>query len=132
MGFAPIVLVLPVPKKVALGGSQVTIGWSDGHASLHSNRRLREACPCAVCAGEPPAIGVSRVIPLIVAAPEGVFAERYSMVGRYAIAFAWSDGHSTGIYPYEYLLEMCECDSCVEKQAGHKVGQGGLISEGSR
>jgi DUF971 family protein len=121
---------LPVPRKVSLGGSQVAIEWSDGHRSVHSNARLREACPCAMCAGEPPAIGVSRVIPLMVAAPEGIAAERYSMVGRYAISFAWSDGHSTGIYPYPYLLEMCECPACAAKAAGRKVGQGGLISEG--
>jgi DUF971 family protein len=81
-----------------------------------------------MCAGEPPAIGVGRVIPLIVAAPSGVFATRYQLVGRYAISFAWSDGHSTGIYPYEYLLEMCDCETCAAKTAGRRVGQGGLIS----
>jgi DUF971 family protein len=123
---------LPVPRKVSLGGSEVAIDWSDGHRSVHSNARLREACPCAMCAGEPPAIGVSRVIPLMVAAPEGVSANRYSMVGRYAISFGWSDGHSTGIYPYSYLLEMCECAACAAKAAGPKVGRGGLISEGSQ
>jgi DUF971 family protein len=121
---------LPVPRKVSLGGSQVTIEWSDGHKSVHPNARLREACPCAMCAGEPPAIGVSRVIPLMVAAPEGITAGRYSMVGRYAISFGWSDGHSTGIYPYEYLLEMCECDACAAKAVRGKFGEGGLISEG--
>jgi len=124
--------LLPVPRKVSLGGSQVTIAWSDGHLSVYSNGTLREACPCAICAGEPPAIGVSRVIPLMVAAPEGIAAERYSMVGRYAISFAWSDGHSTGIYPYDYLLEMCECDTCRARRTGRKVGEGGLISEGRR
>jgi len=65
-----------------------------------------------------------------VAAPEGVSAERYSMVGRYAISFAWSDGHTTGIYPYEYLLEMCECEACAARGADRNVGQGGLISGG--
>ena len=122
-------LLLPVPRTVSLGGSQVTIEWSDGHRSVHPNRRLREACPCALCQGEPPAIGAGRVIPLMVAAPEGVFAERYSMVGRYAISFRWSDGHSTGIYPYDYLLEMCECEACAAG-AATKFGQGGLISRG--
>jgi DUF971 family protein len=97
--------------------------------SVHPNARLREACPCAMCAGEPPAIGVSRVIPLMVAAPEGVTAERYSMVGRYEISFGWSDGHSTGIYPYSYLLEMCECAECAAKAAGPKAKRGGLIAK---
>ena len=107
-----------------MGPSQVRIAWSDGHGSIHSNRRLREACPCALCAGEPPAIGFSRVIPLMPAAPEGVAATRFVMVGRYAISFAWSDGHSTGIYPYDYLLGMCECEGCALR-----LEKGGLIPE---
>lgn len=109
---------MPVPRKVSLGASQVAIQWSDGHTTVSSNKALREACPCAMCAGEPAAIGQSRVIRLLVAAPEGVLAESYSMVGRYAIAFAWSDGHTTGIYPYDYLRGMCECDSCAEARRG--------------
>jgi len=123
---------LPVPRRISLGGSQVTIDWSDGHGGVYSNKRLREACPCAVCVGEPPALGVSTVIPLMVAAPEGVFAERYSLIGRYAVAFAWSDRHSSGIYAYDYLLSMCECGVCTARAAARKVGQGGLIPEGRR
>jgi DUF971 family protein len=42
------------------------------------------------------------------------------MVGRYAVAFSWSDGHSTGIYPYGYLLGICECDACAGKRATEK------------
>jgi len=106
---------LQVPKKVALGQSEVVVEWSDGHRSVLPNKRLREACPCALCAGEPPAIGISRTIMLIPAAPEGVAATKYTMVGRYAVSFVWSDGHSTGIYPYELLLEMCECEACSAK-----------------
>ena len=75
-------------------------------------------------------MGVSKVIPLVVAAPQGIFATTHQMVGRYAIAFAWSDGHSTGIYPYEYILEMCECDACAAKSAERNIGRGGLISGG--
>jgi DUF971 family protein len=114
---------LAIPRKVSLGPSQVVIEWSDGHKSVHPNKALREACPCAMCKGEPPAIGVSRVIPLVVAAPEGVFAQSYTMVGRYAISFVWSDGHSTGIYPYDYILEGCECESCVANRSAPRPGR---------
>lgn len=107
---------MPVPRRVSLGPSQVVIEWSDGHRSVHSNRALREACPCAICKGEPPAIGLSKVIPLTPAAPEGVRAERYAMVGRYAISFGWSDGHATGIYPYDYILGTCECPRCAAEK----------------
>ncbi len=114
---------MPVPRKVSLGPTQVVIEWSDGHRSVLSNRNLREACPCAICAGEPSAIGRS-VIPLIVAAPEGVVAKSFSMVGRYAISFAWSDGHGTGIYPYAYLLKFCECGECSSGAWEQKAAKG--------
>jgi DUF971 family protein len=29
-------------------------------------------------------------------------------VGRYALQFVWSDGHSTGIYSFEYLRDVAE------------------------
>jgi DUF971 family protein len=119
---------LPFPRSVSLGESQVKIAWSDGHSSVFSNKALRESCPCAMCAGEPAAIGVRLIIPLTPAAPEGVVAQRYRMVGRYAISFSWSDGHETGIYPYDYLRQMCECDECAAK--GTPKEQGGLIPTG--
>lgn len=112
---------MPIPRKVSLGVSQVVIDWSDGHASVHANKNLREACPCAICKGEPPAIGVSRVIPLTPEAPAGIRASRYSMVGRYAIAFEWSDGHGSGIYPFDYILASCECTNCVANKSAPQV-----------
>ncbi len=118
---------MPFPRTISLGESQVKINWSDGHESVFSNRSLRESCPCAMCAGEPAAIGLSEMIPLIPAAPKDVAATKYRMVGRYAVSFLWSDGHDTGIYPYDYLLRLCECQSCTAQAAERKVGQGGLI-----
>ena len=31
--------------------------------------------------------------------PEDIIAVDYLEVGRYALQFLWTDGHSTGIYP---------------------------------
>lgn len=107
---------MPVPKKVSLGQSLIEIEWSDGHKSVHGAKGLREACPCASCAGEPAALGSSRVIPLTPAAPEGVTARGFALVGRYGIAFDWSDGHNSGIYTYDYILGMCECERCAQRQ----------------
>ena len=112
---------MAVPKRVSLEPSHVLVEWSDGHASVFENRVLREACPCALCKGEPPAIGVSKVIPLSPAAPADVAAVRFSLVGRYAISFAWSDGHSTGIYPFTYLLDMCGCATCVANKSAPRL-----------
>jgi DUF971 family protein len=33
-------------------------------------------------------------------------------VGNYAIEFRWQDGHSTGIYSYDYLRALCPCSAC--------------------
>jgi DUF971 family protein len=105
------------PKTVVLDESQVMIEWSDGHRSVFDNRGLREACPCAVCRGETGLLGRVYMLPTIPSVPEDVMAKEYRLVGRYAIAFAWSDGHSTGIYPYDYLLDLCGCPDCVRARA---------------
>jgi DUF971 family protein len=33
-------------------------------------------------------------------------------VGRYAIQFNWQDGHNGGIYSWEYLRRVCQCQEC--------------------
>jgi DUF971 family protein len=46
-------------------------------------------------------------------------------VGRYAIRFHWSDGHSTGIYTFEQLRELCPCPICAgNAEAGAVAPQG--------
>ena len=34
-------------------------------------------------------------------------------VGRYAIQFTWLDGHSAGIYSWDYLRRHCQCQECT-------------------
>jgi DUF971 family protein len=41
-----------------------------------------------------------------------VTAESIQPVGNYAISIAFSDGHATGIYRFEYLRDLCPCPSC--------------------
>jgi DUF971 family protein len=33
-------------------------------------------------------------------------------VGRYALQFNWLDGHSAGIYSWEFLRRNCQCQEC--------------------
>jgi DUF971 family protein len=35
-----------------------------------------------------------------------------TLVGKYALKFKWSDGHESGIYSWEYLRRMCQCELC--------------------
>jgi DUF971 family protein len=36
-------------------------------------------------------------------------------VGKYALKFKWTDGHESGIYSWEYLRRVCQCDVCLKK-----------------
>lgn len=86
------------------GPDQLAIAWADGGQSLFHVRALRLACACAVCVDE--WTGEGRLDPASV--PEDVHPIRIEPVGRYAIQIEWSDGHSSGIYPYRRLRELGE------------------------
>ena len=103
-----------VPKKISLEEKEILVEWSDGHKSIYSNKNMRDACPCAMRAGESLPLGGRIMIPLRPAVPDDTKAISYSMIGLYAIAFVWSDGHDSGIYAYDYLLSLCGCESCLK------------------
>ena len=104
------------PAKIKLEGGNDTlrIEWSDGHQSAYGYRDLRDRCPCSSCTGKegakpaPQMAGTS--IPMFKAA---LRPERAELVGRYALQIYWSDGHSTGIYAFDYLRSLCSCPECV-------------------
>jgi DUF971 family protein len=43
-----------------------------------------------------------------------VYPTAIHYVGRYALQPVWSDGHSTGLYTFEYLRELWEAESPPE------------------
>jgi DUF971 family protein len=40
--------------------------------------------------------------------PAAITIRALDMVGRYALTFAFSDGHGTGIYSFDMLWKLCE------------------------
>jgi DUF971 family protein len=42
----------------------------------------------------------------------GVHPLAIAAVGQYAIRLAWSDGHASGLYSYDYLRRICPCSKC--------------------
>lgn len=103
----------PTPKKIKLaaGSDTLAIDWSDGHASAYPYRYLREKCPCATCTDKPPDLqAVGSPFPILGVKP--LKPESAELVGRYAVQFHWSDNHSSGIYSFEYLRELCPCSEC--------------------
>jgi DUF971 family protein len=39
-------------------------------------------------------------------------ARSAAAVGNYAVQIQFTDGHSTGIYSFDYLRTICPCDAC--------------------
>ena len=100
-------------------GAGVDITWADGHESHYDFAYLRDECPCATCnderakkeslAGAAPGFAAN---PLPMFKPKAK-VQSASQVGAYAIQFHFTDGHSTGIYTYEFLRTICPCAECA-------------------
>ena len=101
-------------------GAGVDVEWSDGHKSHYDFLYLRENCPCALCNderekkrqfGEAQGSGGGGADPFPMYKPK-VTAKSAKSVGHYAIQFEFSDGHSTGIYSFDHLRDICPCEEC--------------------
>jgi DUF971 family protein len=116
----PRIAITPDKVRVLLTeGKGMEIDWLDGHKSAWSFAWLRAACPCATCVGErkldgrkpgQPKPAPAAVLPLYTPPPMPASAHA---VGRYAIQFDWQDGHSGGIYSWDYLRRHCQCRECI-------------------
>ena len=99
---------MTTPRDIKAKDGFIQILWSDEHASRYSGRDLRLSCRCAACVDEwthENIIVADHVPPVI--KPTAI-----QVIGNYALQFNWSDGHSTGIYTYDYLRELCPCPTC--------------------
>jgi DUF971 family protein len=105
------------PAHIAVSRSGgIKVDWEDGHRSEYGLQHLRNHCPCATCAGthenEPRKAGDSS--PFELYKPKLKMVD-VSPVGNYALQIKWNDGHSTGIYSFSYLRQICPCQECVKK-----------------
>ena len=111
----------PADIKVRVStGAGVDIVWADHHASHYDFVYLREQCPCALCDDERrkkeglAAHAVSSagsVLPMFKPRPT---ARAAKAGGNYALQIDFSDGHTTGIYSYDYLRTICPCQECAK------------------
>ena len=115
----PADAVTPAKVRVKKSeGTGVEIDWRDGHKSSWSFRWLRDACPCATCREEREASGRKPGEPkpkaqtLLAMYEEPPKPVEVTPVGKYAIKFKWNDGHEAGIYSWEYLRSVCDCEAC--------------------
>ena len=91
--------------NVQLIGDELAIRWSDGVESYLALERFRRACPCATCGGEPDVLGnISR--PDVSYTPASFELGGWQVIGGYALQPRWADGHSTGLYSFQYLRRL--------------------------
>lgn len=90
---------------VAPCGKELALSWSDGTEQYLPLACLREACPCAVCNGEPDVMGRGER-PGKTVKPGRHELRGYDFVGGYGLNLKWGDGHATGIYPYSLLRSL--------------------------
>jgi prepilin-type processing-associated H-X9-DG protein len=116
----------PTSVKIHVSnGAGVDVVWADGHASHYEFAYLREECPCATCndarekkasLGElASALKSSPALPMF---KPKARAQSATQVGNYAIQISFTDGHSTGIYSYDHLRNICPCAECAKAFRG--------------
>ena len=88
--------------EVDIRENGIRLVWSDSEDTMLNHRFLRLSCGCAHCVEE--LTNKKLLDPDSV--PQDIKAEDFLFVGRYAVQFLWSDGHYTGIYPFDILREL--------------------------
>ena len=86
-------------------GDELALAWGDGREGFIPLEKLRRHCPCAICQGEPDAMG-KVVKPDIKYTDSSFVLLRIEPVGGYALQMYWADGHSTGIYQFQLLQKI--------------------------
>ena len=87
-------------------GEELAIRWDDGSESFVPLEKLRRACPCAGCKGEVDIMGNLYKNPDLPLKPASFQLRSIANVGTYAVQFYWGDGHSTGLYSFDYLRRV--------------------------
>jgi DUF971 family protein len=113
----------PASVKVHVSsGAGVDITWSDEHASHYDFSYLREQCPCAMCnderekkANAPVASGPVLSSPALPMFKPKLTAKAAHAVGNYALRIDFNDGHTTGIFSFDYLRTVCPCADCARE-----------------
>ncbi len=82
--------------------TDMIVKWGSGETTLIPFIELRYQCKCAECVDE---WTRARKLRRADIKPD-IKPMSVEMVGRYALQIKWSDGHKTGIYPFEQLYQI--------------------------
>jgi DUF971 family protein len=105
--FCQIAHSMKTPRDIQLIGSEVAIVWSDGAETYFPAEKLRAASPSADTRGEKDIFGNQYGGTDQTRFP-GVQVLGWEKVGNYALRFDFTDGHRTGLYSYDYLIDLAK------------------------
>ena len=81
---------------------KLSLVWPNGEKITVDHRTLRASCQCAVCVDE---YSGDQILDLASIA-EDIHPNAVERVGNYALSIDWSDGHTTGFFPYTRIREL--------------------------
>ena len=111
----------PVPVEIKQSGvRELRIAWSDGQVNDFDVVELRRSCRCANCVNE--LTGAQILHPTEVG--EDVRPQTIRQVGNYAFQVNWTDGHTTGIFTFDYLRQLAEVTSAPSGPPAAEDGSG--------
>jgi DUF971 family protein len=87
---------------------ELAMKWDDGTETYVKFEKLRRHCPCAGCKGETDIMGNLYKNPDKPLPPSAFLLRGWTLVGGYGIQPLWGDGHSTGIFSFDYLRRVAE------------------------
>ena len=96
------------PSNIQVIGEELAIKWDDGEESFVRLAKLRKACPCAGCKGETDVMGNVYKGPERPYSPSSFQVHSLEFVGGYAVKPVWEDGHSTGLFAFDYLRAVAD------------------------
>jgi len=96
------------PLDIQQIGVEIAIKWDDGRESFIPLESMRRHCPCAGCQGERDIMGNLYKGPDEPLTPKSFQLVWFINVGGYAIQPVWADGHSSGLFSFDYLRNLAE------------------------
>ena len=94
------------PADIQQIGEELAVKWDDNSESFISLEALRRACPCAGCMGERDIMGNLHKGPEKPLSARSFQLARIEYVGGYGVKPVWADGHSSGIFSFDYLRRV--------------------------
>lgn len=99
----PLPAVVDPPTRIGRkDASGLQLDWPDGTSTWVPASEIRKACGCAHCVDE----HTGRPILDPATVPADLEHSSVELMGRYAIAITFSDGHRTGIYTWRLLRSL--------------------------